>query len=103
MNLSRFPQLLISQLRQKTAYLYSLWYSLGLLVLCLLCFSPLILTLGLYWDDWPSLWFLHSWGPTIFPQAFASDRPIQGWLWVLTTGILGESILVWQFFGIITR
>jgi len=103
MNLNRSVQGLASQIRSRITSLVSLWYSFGLLVICLLCFGPLIFTLGLYWDDWPSLWFLHFWGPSIFPQAFASDRPIQGWLWVLTTSILGESILVWQLFGIITR
>ena len=86
-----------------TAFVHSIGRPLALLILCLLCFGPLIPALGLYWDDWPSLWFLNEWGPTIFPQAFASDRPVQGWLWVLTTAVLGESIVVWQVFGIITR
>jgi hypothetical protein len=80
-----------------------------LLVVCLLSFGPLIAPipgrsgLGLYWDDWPSLWFLHAFGPTIFPQAFAIDRPLQGWLFVLTTSLLGESMLAWQLFGILAR
>ncbi len=64
----------------------------GLLLLCALSFGPLIFTLGLYWDDWPSLWFLHFFGPGVFPQAFAADRPVQGWLFVLTTGLVGESL-----------
>lgn len=76
---------------------------LGLLALCALSFGPLILTLGLYWDDWPSLWFLHFFGPGVFPLAFAADRPVQGWLFVLTTGLVGESLLAWQIFGIVTR
>ena len=86
-----------------SAFLRASIQPVAFLILCLICFGPLIPSLGLYWDDWPSLWFLHIWGPTIFPQAFASDRPVQGWLWVLTTGLLGESMLVWQIFGIITR
>ena len=76
---------------------------LALLILCLLAYGPLILRLGLYWDDWPSLWFLHSFGPTIFPHAFAIDRPVQGWLWVLTTSLVGQSVFAWHLFGIITR
>jgi hypothetical protein len=59
--------------------------------------------MGLYWDDWPSLWFLHFWGPKIFPLAFSIDRPVQGWLFVLTTTIFGESLFGWQIFGIIAR
>jgi hypothetical protein len=75
----------------------------GLLVLCALSFGPLIFSLGLYWDDWPSLWFLHFFGPGVFPRAFAADRPVQGWLFVLTTSLVGESLLAWQVFGILTR
>jgi len=103
MKLFRLIREQFSSTQKKTACISFLWYPIGTLIICFLCFSSLIFALGLYWDDWPSLWFLHTWGPTIFPQAFASDRPVQGWLWVLTTGVLGESILVWQFFGIITR
>ncbi len=75
----------------------------ALLALCAIAYGPLILELGLYWDDWPSLWFLHSYGPTVFLQAFAIDRPIQGWLFVLTTSLIGENLLAWHLFGIITR
>ena len=39
----------------------------------------------------------------VFPQAFAADRPVQGWLFVLTTSLVGESLLAWQVFGILTR
>jgi len=75
----------------------------GLLVLCCISFGPLISTLGLYWDDWPSLWFLHTFDPMVFPQAFAADRPAQGWLFALTTTLVGESLLAWQIFGILAR
>jgi len=63
----------------------------------------MITQLGAYWDDWPSIWFLHSFGPGIFPTAFHADRPLQGWLFVLTTSLLGQSMLAWQVFGIFTR
>jgi hypothetical protein len=76
---------------------------LGVLLLCALSFGPLITALGLYWDDWPSLWFLHFFGPGVFPQAFAADRPVQGWLFLLTTSLVGQSLLAWQVFGILTR
>jgi len=75
----------------------------GLLALCTLTYGLLAKTLGLYWDDWPSLWFLHFFSPQIFPQAFAIDRPVQGWLFVLTTSIIGESLFAWQIFGLLTR
>lgn len=76
---------------------------LALLLLSLLNFGPLISSLGLYWDDWPSLWFLHNWGPTSFVQGFSIDRPLQGWLFILTTSLVGQSMLAWQVFGILTR
>ncbi len=76
---------------------------LGLLILCLVVYAPLTPFLGLYWDDWPSLWFLHFFGPGIFPAAFAIDRPVQGWLFVLTTGLIGESVLAWHWFAILAR
>jgi len=86
-----------------TAGRYRISVGLGLLGLCIVAYGLLSKTLGLYWDDWPSLWFLHLFGPQIFPQAFAIDRPVQGWLFVLTTSIFGESLFAWQIFGILAR
>ena len=76
---------------------------LGLFILSLIAYLPLAPSLGIYWDDWPSLWFLHFFGPTIFPKAFAIDRPAQGWLFLLTTSLVGESMLAWQIFGVLAR
>ncbi len=76
---------------------------LGLFILSLIAYLPLTPDLGVYWDDWPSLWFLHFFGPTIFPKAFAIDRPAQGWLFTLTTSLIGESMIAWQIFGIFAR
>jgi hypothetical protein len=75
----------------------------GLLALTAITYGLLMTSMGLYWDDWPSLWFLKFFGPGIFPQAFASDRPLQGWLFVLTTSIFGQSLAAWQVFGILAR
>lgn len=76
---------------------------LVLLLLSWVSFGPLIHRLGFYWDDWPSIWFLHVLGPPGFQQGFASDRPLLAWVFMLTTSLLGESMLVWQVFGILTR
>ncbi|MBN1149195.1 MAG: hypothetical protein JXA78_18185 [Anaerolineales bacterium] len=75
----------------------------ALLVLCALSFGVMASKLGFYWDDWFITWYIHFLGPSIFKEAFAIDRPLQGWLYVLTTGLVGESPLLWQFFGIFAR
>src|SRR3990172_7390272 len=63
-----------------------------LLVVAILAFGLFIPWLGFYWDDWPSIWFLHLLGPLGFRDVFASDRPFLGQLFILSTGILGEKI-----------
>lgn len=74
-----------------------------LLLLHLAAYGPLIPWLGLFWDDWPSIWFLHFLGPQGYGQVFAEDRPLLGWLFQLTTPLLGESTLAWQVFGFLAR
>lgn len=76
---------------------------LALLVLCALAFIPLVYRLGFYWDDWPSIWFLHFWGPSSFLSGFAQDRPLLAWVFMGTTPIFGESTSAWQFFSLFTR
>ena len=75
----------------------------ALLLACLISFGLLIPWLGFYWDDWPAIWFLHFLGPSGFIDVFASDRPLLGRLFWVTTSIMGESTLAWQLFGFLTR
>jgi len=76
---------------------------LFLLAVSFITYVPLISRLGVYWDDWPSLWFIHFYSPKVFPDVFTIDRPTLGWLFMLTTWLVGESLIVWSIFGIITR
>jgi hypothetical protein len=76
---------------------------LALLVVCLISFGLLIPWLGFYWDDWPTIWYLHLLGPAGFRDVFSVDRPLLGWLFMATTSIFGESTIGWQFFGLLTR
>jgi hypothetical protein len=76
---------------------------LALLLLCALAFVPLVYKLGFYWDDWPSIWFLHLWGPASFREGFALDRPLLAWVFMLTTPLFGESTTAWQYFSLFTR
>lgn len=76
---------------------------IAILFLCLGSFGLLIPWLGFFWDDWPSIWYLHILGPSEFMDVFSIDRPPLSLLFMLTTPWLGESTLGWQFFGIFTR
>lgn len=75
----------------------------ALLFFCLVSFGLMIPWLGFYWDDWPSVWYLHLLGPIGFKDVFAIDRPLLGWIFMATTSIFGESTLGWQLFGILAR
>ena len=74
-----------------------------LIVLGVLAYGLLLPSLGFFWDDWPNAWFLHVLGPGGFPSAFASDRPVIGYFYLLTTSWLGENPLAWQVFAIACR
>jgi len=76
---------------------------LAALILCLASFGVLIPWLGFYWDDWPSIWYLHVLGPSGFVKVFTSDRPLLGWLFWVTTSLLGEAKIGWQLFGFSMR
>jgi len=75
----------------------------ALLLACLISFGVMAPRLGFYWDDWPSIWFFHNFGPSIYKQGFAVDRPLLAYVFMLTTSLVGESSAAWQFFGIFTR
>ncbi len=75
----------------------------ALFLITVISFAPIIHTLGFYWDDWPSIWYLHFQGAESFHDNFAADRPLFGWIFRLTTSIMGESALAWQIFAIFTR
>jgi hypothetical protein len=74
-----------------------------LLVLCILSFGLLIPWLGFYWDDWPTMWYLHLMGPAGFKDVFQVDRPLLGWVYMFTSSLVGDSTLGWQLFGIFTH
>jgi hypothetical protein len=81
-----------------------LWRGLLLgAALLLLAYAPLIPWLGFYWDDWPTLWYGHLLGPGGYPEVFTSDRPLLGWLFRLTTPLIGSSAAGWQVFGLVGR
>ena len=75
----------------------------ALLLTCLLAFGLLIPWLGFYWDDWPTVWFLNRFGPSIFRATYGIDRPALGWLFNATTALVGQTPIAWQIFTLLTR
>ncbi|HWQ83613.1 MAG TPA: hypothetical protein VN363_03550, partial [Anaerolineales bacterium] len=73
------------------------------LLFCVAAYGLLLPWLGFYWDDWPTIWYLHFWGADIFKDVFASDRPLLGVLFRITSPLVGETPAAWQVFGILTR
>ena len=76
---------------------------IALLVICLISFGVMANKLGFYWDDWTIAYYIHFLGPSSFREAFAVDRPLLAWIYILTTSALGTSPLNWQIFAIFTR
>lgn len=74
-----------------------------LLAISIISYAVSIRKLGFYWDDFPSIFYLHFLGPSGFHDAFSVDRPLLAWVFQMTTQLAGESILKWQLFGILTR
>jgi hypothetical protein len=77
--------------------------SVVLLLLCFVSYGSLAPGLGLYQDDWFITFFRHFLGPSSLVETFVVDRPLLGYVHWVTTGLVGESLLGWQVFAIITR
>ncbi|MFC1878741.1 hypothetical protein ACFLZW_02395 [Chloroflexota bacterium] len=75
----------------------------ALLGLCWISYGLFIHRLGFYWDDWPSIWFYHNFGAESYLSGFSVDRPLLAWVFILTTSLMGESVLAWQIFAMLTR
>ena len=75
----------------------------ALIVVCLASYGTMMSKLGFYWDDWSIAYYIHFLGPSSFLEAFAVDRPLLAWSYILTTSLLGESPTNWQAFAIVTR
>ncbi len=74
-----------------------------ILMLVLLAYGLLIPSMGLYWDDWPYIWLLHSFGPIEFIQASIPFRPFLGPIYVATTTLFGGDPFTWQLIGLAIR
>jgi len=89
---------------QKKVSNFGFWtMPLALLGVCILTYGLLIPKLGIYWDEWPSIWFYHLQGTPIFKDVFASDRPFLGRIFMLTMPLFGDSAIKWQLFALTIR
>jgi hypothetical protein len=76
---------------------------LALLAACLLCYALLIPRLGFYWDDVPIQWIASRMGSAGLERYFATNRPLWGFLYQLTTPVLGSTPWHWQMFALFWR
>lgn len=74
-----------------------------LLLLAAIPYLPNINRFGLYWDDWGFNWMGHILGTDGLTRYFASDRPVWGNLFKLSTQVIGTSPFAWQLYEIFWR
>ena len=76
---------------------------LALLALCLLSYGVLIPWLGYYWDDWAFVWISQKLGGEGLARYFATNRPVWGMLYRLTTPLIGAAPWKWHLFALAWR
>ena len=78
-------------------------FPLALLSLCILSFGLFIPWLGYYWDDWPVVVSTYLRGLGFFWNFYSGERPLEGWVYILTIPFLGTRPLVWHIFILAMR
>ena len=76
---------------------------LALLLVTIAAYGLLSPTLGFYWDDWPLMWFLHTFGAKGYEEALAVDRPFLAGIYWITTSLLKTVPIQWQILAILSR
>jgi hypothetical protein len=77
-------------------------FQLTSLFLAALAYGLVIPWLGLYWDDWPLVWYAHHLGPEAY-QNFAAYRPVSGWIYYFSFLSFGDNVLAWHAFALLWR
>lgn len=91
----------VERLAARTISLRS--FPLALFGVCLLAFGLLIPWLGLHQDDWVVVWFWRTFGSGVFVDFFAAERPFLAGVYMLTTALVGDSVLGWHIFALLCR
>lgn len=74
-----------------------------LLALGVLSYGLMAAWVGFFWDDFPMAWIAYQLGPDGLGRYFSTNRPVWGWLYQVTTPLIGPHPTVWQFFGLFWR
>ncbi|MGH2581680.1 MAG: hypothetical protein ACRDFQ_02135 [Anaerolineales bacterium] len=74
-----------------------------ILLLTLFAYGLFAPRMGFYWDDWPFAWSHRFYGSAQFVEAFSTNRPILGPIFMLTTAIFGGNPVTWQIVGLVAR
>ena len=91
----------LTQSRKK--FLGNFAFPAVLLAICTAAFGLLIPWLGFYQDDWYQIWFGRAFGPSVFINYYAEERPFMAALYLLTTPIIGTAPLNWHIFALLMR
>ena len=78
---------------------------LVLLIITILSYGIFSHSISFFMDDWYAIWFGHTFGASQYPAFFASDRPLEGYYYLLVSTLLGQSVspFVWQIYGLVLR
>jgi len=78
-------------------------FPFALLLISIAAYGLLIPSLGFYWDDWPLMWFLHTFGPKGYQEVLAVDRPFLAGIYWITTTVLKTLPIQWQILALLSR
>jgi hypothetical protein len=74
-----------------------------LLVIAIFAYGLFIPKLGLFGDDWPHLWVLHTYGLNGLNQLVAWDRPFSFWVYWLIAPLAGDHIWAYHVYLLLLR
>lgn len=77
--------------------------ALILLLVAISAYGLYLPWMGFYWDDWPWIWRLHTYGPQAIREIDASFRPLAGIVLWIGTQLAGENALGWQLYNFVIR
>ncbi|HEX7556712.1 MAG TPA: hypothetical protein VF338_08815, partial [Leptolinea sp.] len=74
-----------------------------LFIIAILAYGLFIPTLGLFGDDWPHLWVLHTFGISGLNELVAWDRPFSAWVYWIIAPLAGDHIWAYHIYLLLLR